>query len=90
MGSLARSFAGADKKSPAECLQRGLVSCDECVEMSSVHMQPGRPAGAGMMMVPVDVLRAEHCSQAYRSPSGAVKLEGVDAFELSTRLSLTP
>jgi len=41
-------------------------------------------------MVPVDVLRAEHSPQAYRSPSGAVKLEGVDAFELSTRLSLTP
>ena len=90
MGSLARSFAGSDKKSPAECFQRGLVSCDAYVEMSSVCVQPGRPAGAGMMMVPVDVLRAEHRSTDYRPASGAVKFAGVDAFELSTRVSLTP
>jgi hypothetical protein len=42
-----------------------------------------------MMMVPVNV-GGKHCSTAYRSASGAVKLEGVDAFELSERLSLTP
>ena len=58
--------------------------------MFSVRMQPGRPAGAGVMMVPVDVLCAEHCPTAYRSVVGAVKLDGVDAFELSERRSLTP
>ena len=58
--------------------------------MSSVRMQPGRPAEAGVMMVPVDVLRAEHCLTAYRSVAGPVKFEGVDAFELALRLSLIP
>ncbi len=53
-------------------------------------MQPGRPAGAGVMMVPVDVLRAEHDVTAYRPVAGAVKLAGVDAFELALRLSLMP
>lgn len=59
------------------------------VEILSVRMQPGRPAGAGMMMVPVGV-DAEHCYTAYRSVDGTVKLVGVDAFELEMRLSLTP
>jgi hypothetical protein len=26
-----------------------------------MRVQPDRPAGAGMMVVPVKVLRAEHC-----------------------------
>ena len=43
-----------------------------------------------MVMVPVCVLRAEHCLTAYRSLSGTVKFAGVDAFEFVTRVSLTP
>ncbi len=58
--------------------------------MLSVRVQPDRPAGAGMMMVPVCVLRAEHVDKAYRPAVGAVKFAGGDAFEFALRLSLTP
>src|SRR3954471_19131299 len=78
------------KKAPLNVSSGASVGCGACIEMSSVRVQPVRPAEAGMMMRPVCVLRAEHCCQAYRSGKGAVKFCGIDAFELALRLSLTP
>ena len=43
-----------------------------------------------LLAASVDAQRAEHCPTDYRSVVGGVNLGGVDAFELSTRLSLTP
>src|SRR5262245_57406942 len=63
------------------------ASVSECL---SVHVQLDRPAGAGMMMVPVCVPYAEHVRKAYRPALGAVKSAALDAFESALRLSLTP
>jgi len=59
-------------------------------EYVSVHVQLDRPAGAGMVMVPVCNRCTEHVRKAYRPALGAVKSAALEAFESALRLSLTP
>ncbi len=61
------------------------------LSQDSVCSQLDRPAGAGRVMVPVMVLRAEHVKEeAYRPAAERVNCRGTDTFESGDRVSFAP
>ena len=81
------------EKAPLGVCRRGSVKLRTCRFDSSVQRMRklDRPAAAGMVMVPVVMLRAKHLRQSLSFRSrGDVKWTAVDAFESALRRVVAP